>query len=76
MSKKSNDKLYIIIPAYNEEENIEDVVVEWHNVVKKINKEYWAELFTMVSMLMFVEIGFMLYEADAFDRCQNAGSGS
>ena len=34
---------------------------------KKINKEYWAELFTMVSMLMFVEIGFMLYEADAFD---------
>ena len=33
----------------------------------KINKEYWAELFTMVSMLMFVEIGYMLFEVDAFD---------
>lgn len=39
MSKRNKDKLYIIIPAYNEEENIEDVVMEWHNVVKKINKE-------------------------------------
>jgi len=40
MSKnKSKDKLYIIIPAYNEEENIEVTVKEWHAVVKKINKE-------------------------------------
>jgi glycosyltransferase involved in cell wall biosynthesis len=33
------DKLYIIIPAYNEEENIEIVVREWHDVVVKINTE-------------------------------------
>ena len=33
------DKVLFVIPAYNEEENIEDVVMEWHNVVKKINKE-------------------------------------
>lgn len=30
------DKLYIVMPAYNEEENIEDVVKEWHEVVKNI----------------------------------------
>ena len=30
------DKLYIIIPAYNEEENIENVAKEWHEVVNKI----------------------------------------
>lgn len=33
------DKLYIIIPAYNEEETIEMVVSEWHTVVEKIGKE-------------------------------------
>lgn len=39
-SKKKNNKqkenLYIIIPAYNEEENIESVAREWHEVVEKI----------------------------------------
>ena len=25
-----SDKLYIVIPAYNEEENIEDVIREWY----------------------------------------------
>jgi glycosyltransferase involved in cell wall biosynthesis len=34
----SMNKLYIIIPAYNEEENIETVVREWHDVVVKVNK--------------------------------------
>ena len=34
---------------------------------KKIGKEYWAELFTMVSMMILVEIGFMLYSVNAFD---------
>lgn len=33
------DKLYIVIPAYNEEENIESVAREWHEVVKKMNVE-------------------------------------
>lgn len=32
------EKLYIIIPAYNEEENIEEVAREWHEVVKKIGE--------------------------------------
>lgn len=30
------DSLYIVMPAYNEEENIEEVVKEWHEVVEKI----------------------------------------
>lgn len=29
------DKLYIVIPAYNEEENIAAVAREWHEIVKK-----------------------------------------
>ena len=30
------DKLYIVIPAYNEEENIDAVAREWHEVVSSI----------------------------------------
>lgn len=30
------DKLYIIIPAYNEEANIEAVAKDWHQIVEKI----------------------------------------
>lgn len=30
------DKLYIVIPAYNEEENIEDVINDWYPIVDKI----------------------------------------
>ncbi len=30
------DKLYIVIPAYNEEENIEEVVKDWYPIVEKI----------------------------------------
>ena len=37
--KKSRDNLYIIIPAYNEEENIESVAREWHKVVEKIGND-------------------------------------
>ncbi|MCQ2482351.1 MAG: glycosyltransferase family 2 protein [Clostridia bacterium] len=33
------DKLFIVMPAYNEEENIEQVVVEWHEVVEKIGPD-------------------------------------
>ncbi|MDR1388524.1 MAG: glycosyltransferase family 2 protein [Treponema sp.] len=33
------DKLYIVIPAYNEELNIKAVAVEWHAVARKIGKE-------------------------------------
>lgn len=33
---KQMDKLYIVIPAYNEEENVEKVVREWYPIVEKI----------------------------------------
>ena len=33
------DKLFIVIPAYNEEENIEEVARQWHEVVEKIGGE-------------------------------------
>lgn len=32
-------KLYIIIPAYNEEATIEQVAREWHEIAKKVGKE-------------------------------------
>ena len=31
------EKLYIIIPAYNEEENVDNVARKQHDVVKRIN---------------------------------------
>ena len=31
------DKLYIVIPAYNEEENIETVVNDWYPIIEKIS---------------------------------------
>ena len=31
------DKLYIVMPAYNEEANIEEIVKQWHTVVEKIS---------------------------------------
>ena len=33
------EKLYIVIPAYNEEENIEQVVRDWYPVVEGIGGE-------------------------------------
>ncbi len=33
------DNLYIVMPAYNEEENIESVVKEWHEVAEKIGND-------------------------------------
>jgi glycosyltransferase involved in cell wall biosynthesis len=33
---KSVDKLYIVIPAYNEEENIDAVIKAWYPIVEKI----------------------------------------
>lgn len=34
-----NDKLYIVIPAYNEEENIEKVVKDWYPIVEKYGED-------------------------------------
>ena len=33
------DTLYVVMPAYNEEANIEDVIKQWHPVCERINKE-------------------------------------
>ena len=33
------DSLYIVIPAYNEEENIESVAKEWHQVIQKAGEQ-------------------------------------
>ena len=33
------DKLFIVMPAYNEAENIEDVAKQWHPVAEKISAE-------------------------------------
>jgi len=33
------DSLYIVVPAYNEQENIESVVNDWYPVVESINKK-------------------------------------
>ncbi len=33
------DKLYIVIPAYNEEANIEQVIRDWYSVVEKVGGE-------------------------------------
>lgn len=33
------DTLYIVMPAYNEEANIEDVIRQWHPVCERINQE-------------------------------------
>lgn len=33
------DKLYIVMPAYNEQYNIENVVSSWHKIIDKIGEE-------------------------------------
>lgn len=39
------DKVYFVMPAYNEEANIEEVIKQWHPVCEKINAEgYEAKL--------------------------------
>lgn len=34
---------------------------------KRIDKEYWAELFTIVSIMMFIEVGYVLIEGGVFN---------
>lgn len=44
MKKKTKDSLYIIIPAYNEAENIEKTVNDWYTVVSSHNKSGCSRL--------------------------------
>lgn len=37
--EKGNDKLYIVIPAYNEEETIERVIDDWYPIIDKIGND-------------------------------------
>lgn len=39
MTEKKQDRLIIVIPAYNEEMNIESVVQQWHPIVEKIGND-------------------------------------
>lgn len=39
MSGETMDKLYIVIPAYNEEETIKQVISDWYPVVERIGQE-------------------------------------
>lgn len=39
MTEKKQDRLIIVIPAYNEEMNIEAVVKQWHPIVERIGHE-------------------------------------
>ena len=34
-----SERIYIVMPAYNEEANIEDVIKQWHPICEKINAE-------------------------------------
>lgn len=38
------DKLYIIIPAYNEAENIENVIEEWYSIIEKYHGDGESKL--------------------------------
>ena len=33
------DKIYFVLPAYNEEANIEEVIAQWHPICEQINAE-------------------------------------
>ena len=35
--ERNMDKLYIVIPAYNEQDNIEQVINDWYPVIEKHN---------------------------------------
>ena len=39
IKKEKDDSLYIVMPAYNESENIENVIDEWYPIVEKIGKD-------------------------------------
>lgn len=39
MAKRSYETLYVIIPAYNEEDTIEEVLREWYKVIARIDRE-------------------------------------
>ena len=38
-NNQTNDTLYIIIPAYNEEANIKNVIEDWYGIIEKIGND-------------------------------------
>ena len=39
ITEQNQDRLIIVIPAYNEEENIENVVAQWHPIMEKNRRD-------------------------------------
>ena len=39
MKKSGRENLWIVIPAYNEEKNIETVIRQWHAIVDKTGED-------------------------------------
>ncbi len=47
--KKDKDNLYIIMPAYNEEKTIKNVIEEWYEVIEKIGNKSKLVVFNNMS---------------------------
>lgn len=43
------EKIYIVMPAYNEAENIRQTVAQWYEVIDRINKEQQAEAYLVIA---------------------------
>ncbi len=43
------EKIYFVMPTYNESENIEDSIREWYTVIEKINTEYDVEAHLVIA---------------------------
>lgn len=74
-----NNKLYVVMPAYNEEANIEKVIKQWHPVVKRISSNSRLVIFNDGSTDNTYEI--MLRLKDKFSQFipvtkPNSGHGS
>ena len=59
------DTLYIVIPAYNEEENIEKIINDWHPIVEKTGKD---------SRLVIIDDGSKDSTLKVMERCSKTRS--
>lgn len=51
------EKLYIVMPAYNEEETIEEVIKEWYQIIEKHNGDGESRL-----VVIMMEVKTRLYK--------------